>query len=289
MSRSARWIRAGRSLLAAAATAALGAALAGAVQHDGKTKGENVWLNSQGAWHQGAPSSSSGSGGREERWIRAPRCVSGIYRYDYGPECQSAANEIVEYCSDGSRALDPWWRSYRNTDGTWSNWQVMSGYQCTVDTIADLVAREFAVMPIASNAISVQPPHGWTITNLPTIVYVDRAPRTMDVVLLGHDVTIRALPRSYTWTWGDGSSTTTSSPGAPYPNQSVTHTYTDEERDVTIRLTTTWTGSFTLNGGGTWIDAPGTATTVSAPVDLHIYNPHSHQVDCDLYTTCDHP
>ena len=51
-------------------------------------------------------------------------------------------------------------------------------------------------------------------------------------------------------------------------------------------LTTTWRGEFSTNGGVTWRDAPGTATTTSNSTTVHVYNPHTHRVDCDLDGNC---
>ena len=117
-------------------------------------------------------------------------------------------------------------------------------------------------MPIAPNTITIQPDTGWVLTTVPTIVYVDRAPRTRNVTLLGTPVIIRATASAYTWTWGDGAQTVTTQPGAAYPNATVTHTYMYEEQDVVVRLTTSWRGSYSTNGGASWLSAPGVAHDV---------------------------
>jgi hypothetical protein len=141
-------------------------------------------------------------------------------------------------------------------------------------------------MPIAPNTVTIQPDTGWVLTTVPTIVYVDRAARTRNVTLLGTPVIIRATASTYTWTWGDGAQTVTTQPGAAYPNATVTHTYMYEEQDVVIRLTTSWRGSYSTDGGATWHDAPGVAHTTSTPIPVHVYNPHSERVDCDLNGNC---
>ena len=175
---------------------------------------------------------------------------------------------------------------YRTTTGTWSTWAAMSGYQCRANLFASALANAWRAMPIAPNVITIQPDTGWVLTTVPTIVYVDRAPRTRNVVLLGTPVTIRATASAYTWTWGDGAQTVTTQPGAAYPNATVTHTYMYKERDATVGLTTSWRGSYTTDGGATWHDAPGVAHTTSAPITIHVYNPHSERVDCDTDGHC---
>ena len=116
--------------------------------------------------------------------------------------------------------------------------------------------------------------------------FVDRTPRTMRTTLLGTPVIIRATASAYSWDWGDGVQSVTTKPGAAYPNQTVAHTYLYREGPVTIRLTTSWRGSYSTDGGATWRSAPGTGHTTSTPVTVTVYDPHGHRVDCDLEGTC---
>ncbi len=218
--------------------------------------------------------------------MRAPFCLYYDLEERTTPTCLYPTLPIVEYCPDGTQALDPWWMRYRRANGVWTAWVSRSGYQCTADLFAAALANAWAEMPIAPNTITIQPDTGWVLTTVPTVVYVDQNPRTRAVTLLGTPVTIRARASAYTWTWGDGAQSVTTKPGAPYPNATVTHTYMYAEQDVTIRLTTSWRGEYTTNGGATWHNAPGTAHTTSTPITVHVYNPHTHRVDCDLNGNC---
>jgi len=159
-------------------------------------------------------------------------------------------------------------------------------YQCPAEMLRTAVEEAWASMRITPNTIHVQPDTGWVLTTVPTIVYVDRSPRTMRTTLLGTSVTIRATASAYTWTWGDGATTVTTQPGTAYPNQTVAHTYLNREGPVTIGLRTSWRGSYSTDGGSTWRSAPGTAYTTSAPVTVTVYDPHGHRVDCDLDGAC---
>jgi hypothetical protein len=236
---------------------------------------------------QGAPTTGVSHSWRIEEWTRAPACRYGGYRNDLVPGCIAPQYEITTLCSDGTEALDPWWMRYRRPSGTWSAWSMIGWYQCPADQLRAAIETAWARMIITPNAISIQPNTGWVLTTVPTVVYVDRSPRTMRTTLLGTPVTIRARASAFTWTWGDGSSpTVTTQPGAAYPNQTVAHTYMYREGDVTIGLRTSWTGSYSTDGGATWLAAPGTAYTTSTPVTITVYDPHGHRVDCDLVGNC---
>ncbi|MBN2177244.1 MAG: PKD domain-containing protein [Demequinaceae bacterium] len=238
------------------------------------------------AAEQGAPTEGVSHSWRTEEWTRAPACRYGGYRNDLMPGCFAPQYEIKVQCSDGSDALEPWWMRYRRSNGTWSSWSMIGWYQCPADQLRAAAENAWARMRITPNTIHVQPDTGWVLTTVPTIVFVDRTPRTMRTTLLGTPVTIRATASAYTWNWGDGVESVTTKPGAAYPNQTVSHTYLHREGPVTIRLTTSWRGSYSTDGGATWRSAPGTAYTTSTPITVTVYNPHGHRVDCDLVGNC---
>ena len=252
----------------------------------GSTQDASVTVTANQAAAAGAPVTGTTVSTRVEEWMRAPACSSGWYRNDLEPGCENASYEIVVKCLDGTNALQPWWMRYKRSNGLWSSWTLVGWYQCPGDAFLVAVENAWDAMPITANRITVQPGTGWVLTTVPTIVYVDRTPRTMRTTLLGTRVIIRATPSNYTWTWGDGATTVTTKPGAAYPNATVSHTYMYREGFVTIRLRTSWRGSYSTNGGATWRSAPGTAYTTSTPVTVQIYNPHSYRVDCDLAGTC---
>lgn len=259
--------------------------LLGATEWGGSTESDGVTVTAEQAAEQGAPVTGSSSS-RIEEWTRAPACDVGFYRNDLSPGCVDPTHEIVVLCLDGTQALNPWWFRFRRGNGTWSDWEIQGWYQCPADAFNAALANAWDRMVIAPSVVSIQPDTGWVFTTVPTIVWVDRAPRTTSTTLLGTSVIIRATPSAYTWDWGDGARTVTTQPGAPYPNSTVNHTYLYREGDVTIRLTTSWSGSFSTDGGATWRPAPGVAYTTSTPITVTIYNPHSHRVDCDLNDEC---
>lgn len=252
----------------------------------GTTDNSSVTVTAAQASAQGAPIQGVSRPWRVEEWTRAAACRYGGYRNDLTPGCISTAYAITLQCSDGTNALNPWWMRYRTSTGRWSSWTMIGWYQCPVDRLLAAAEGAWATMPIAANTITIQPDTGWVLTTVPTVVYVDRTARTMTTTLLGTRVRIRATPSAYSWTWGDGASTVTSQPGAAYPNQTIAHTYMNREGPVTIGLTTTWTGSYSTDGGATWRAAPGTAHTTSTPVTVTVYDPHGHRVDCTLDGTC---
>jgi hypothetical protein len=254
--------------------------LSGAIS--GETGGSSVVVTAEEAAAQGAPTTGNSSSTRIEEWVRAPICTV----WTAGSPDPMCSDGYGIMCPDGTEALDPWWMRYRRADGSWSAWVMVSGYQCSAEIFANALAHAWAEMPIAPNTITIQPDTSWVLTTVPTIVYVDRAPRTRNVTLLGTPVIIRATASTYTWSWGDGTQTVTTQPGAAYPNATVAHTYMYKEQDVVVRLTTSWRGTYSTNGGGTWHNAPGVAHTTSTPIPLHVYNPHSHRVDCDLNGHC---
>ena len=253
---------------------------------DGITQDDRVTVTASEAAAQGAPTAGSSVEGRIEEWRRAPFCFYYDYQSNPSDVCLYDPHPYVRTCDDGTPALDPWWMRYRKPNGEWSAWLLKSTEQCPADLFEAALANAWAEMPIAPNTITIQPDTGWVLTTVPTVVYVDRTPRTRNVTLLGTPVTIRASASAYTWTWGDGATTVTSKPGAPYPHATVTHTYMYAERDVVVRLRTSWRGEYSTDGGATWHNAPGVAHTTSTPIPLHVYNPHTYRVDCDLDGHC---
>ena len=230
----------------------------------------------------------SGSGGSTTQWQyrRAHACFTAAGELTGGTCDIELANVLG--CPPGSQVVLPLWRRQQLANGAWSMWELVEWYSCPGATTTEQAAiNAWASMSIEPHTIFIQPNQGWVIATVPTIVYVDRDPRTLTANIGGTSVIIRATPINYRWQWGDGSpATNTSHPGAPYPDHTVTHTYVHIEQDVTIRLTTTWRGSFSLDGGSTWLPAPGAASTASTPITVYVHNPHSHSVGCDLDGGC---
>ncbi len=251
--------------------------------------------DSAAAVQQGAPTSGGGSG---DRWMRHPMCrewitveftgqmFTGSWNEDI-PDCVTQVPPPPDLCPAGEVALEPWWRSRDLGGGVYGPWRQIGGFQCGSDILLAQVEQAWASMPIAPNTYEVQPEGGYAVAELGVNLIVDTNPRTMDVTLLGTPVIIRAVATQYTWTNTDGTVWTSTSPGRPYDQGGEPFTFPRvPEHRTTFTLTTTWRGEFSTNGGATWREAPGTATTTSNSTTVHVYNPHAHRVDCDLNGNC---
>lgn len=217
--------------------------------------------------------------------IRAPACVSQIYRFDLGPGCIND-DPIVETCLDGSPAQNPLWIRTQSADGVWSEWTALRWYTCAGDeALLAAIEREWSTLVPTPGDIALQPNTGWVFATVPTIAIADDSPRSHQATLLGADVEIEATPSSFTWTWGDGESTTTTDPGAAFPRETVTHTYARAVDAATVGLTTTWSGRYRINGGP-WIAFDSTITSASPSVTIEVLKPRSRLVDCDTRQTC---
>lgn len=203
-----------------------------------------------------------------------------------GSSCVGGDNLSPIGCPAGTTLVPPRWsRTAVSVDPlTWGPWRNVRGRVCEVEqqvALEDAIRLAWEQMPIAPHEIRLQPDQGWVFSSVPTIGMVDTEPRQIATVLLGRDVLIRALPTSMRWDWGHGNPTVTSDTGKPYPDHTISHTYAYFEGDVTVNLTTTWTGQYSLNQGVSWLIAPGLATTTSTPVPLTVYNPHAHVMACE--------
>ncbi|MFC6696142.1 hypothetical protein [Nocardioides daphniae] len=141
------------------------------------------------------------------------------------------------------------------------------------------VAREFKRLTWPAARMTIQPPDGETLVNLPTIFFTnDTSTQTQTVTLLGQTVEIEATPAEWTWHWAtpgddgtpdDRQPFTTADPGSPHPNATVTHAYTRADATVRPRLDVTYTGQFRVNNGP-WEDIPETHTVNGDPQNLRV-------------------
>jgi hypothetical protein len=136
----------------------------------------------------------------------------------------------------------------------------------------DEVFRYFQTLPLPQLTTRQQPP-GAALVGLPVIFFTDSpTTQTFTVDIRGFAVVITARATSFAWTTGDGTTLTTTDPGAPYPDQTVTHDYA--AGTYTASLTTTWGGTFTVDGGAA-VDVPGTTTTDGVPTTFVVRQAHS--------------
>ncbi|WP_144018517.1 hypothetical protein [Demequina sp. NBRC 110051] len=189
-------------------------------------------------------------------------------------------------CAPGETVRPPLFRSELQDDGSYGPWIRMGSYGCDTDALYAAAIDAWRSMDITPSGYEIQPDAGYAISSLGIVPIAEGGPQTRTVTLLGANVQLRATPQNFTWSTSDGDSWTTTSPGTTYANGGEPYLFDPGERRIQLTLATEWTGEFSLNGGSTWIDAPGTATTTSDTTSIHIYSPRSRLVDCDLNGNC---
>lgn len=135
--------------------------------------------------------------------------------------------------------------------------------------LVKLIIREFKRMDWPASRLIVQPKGGKTLVNFKTNFYTpDHRLIDREVTLARQQVTIRAIPVSYTYHFGDGTSTTTASPGSPHPDLEITHEYAQVD-EVAVQVDTTYAGEFQI-GDGDWTSIPETLTVAGAAQELEV-------------------
>ena len=131
----------------------------------------------------------------------------------------------------------------------------------------DEVFRYFQTLPLPALATRQQPP-GNALVGLPVVFYTDGpTSQTFTLDIRGFTVDITATAASFTWHTGDGTDLTTTDPGAPYPDHTISHDYAAGR--WTASLTTTWSGTFRVDGSAE-VAVPGTTTTEGQPVTFAV-------------------
>lgn len=134
---------------------------------------------------------------------------------------------------------------------------------------AGLVATAMRRLEWRAPRLTVQPPGGATLVNLPTIVFAgDAQTQTLTTTLLTQVVTIEARPVRYAWDFGDGARLVTAKPGRPYPDLDVAHRYPRPGR-FRLTLATSFVGRFRA-GDGPWRPIPGQLVLASTPQPLRV-------------------
>jgi hypothetical protein len=136
----------------------------------------------------------------------------------------------------------------------------------------DEVYRYFRTLPLPALPTRQQPP-GTALVGLPVVFHTDGpTSQSFDLAIRGFAVHITATASTYTWHTGDGTDLTTTSPGAPWPDTTVTHTY--RSGTFTSSLTTTWTGTFSIDNGPSTA-VPGSTTTDGPPTTFTVVQAHA--------------
>jgi len=240
---------------------------------DGIAEGDSVVLNGREAAAQEREWASSGTDPavRLTEFQRADLCgaASQIPTTALNGDCATYTGAVQIPACEVGPPVQPLWRRDRATPaGPWSEWRYVTGWSCPAENLPAFTAEDFARLPIAPSALTIQPARPEVLVNMPAIVYTDPTTQAFITDLLGYPVEVEATPTSFTWDFGDGSTPiTTTSPGHPYPDHDVAYPY-PRPGTYTITLTTAFTGRYRLAGTTTWLDVVGTATTTttSAPV-----------------------
>lgn len=138
-----------------------------------------------------------------------------------------------------------------------------------------LVQNAFRQVTFARPAVAIQPEGMITLVNLKTYYRIQWpaagvSPTEMATVsILGRQVRIRPIARSYTYTFGDGTrSGPVNDPGGVYPTGRITHTYTTEGR-VNASVTATYSADFSVDGAP-WQPVNDTVTIPGPPGTIWI-------------------
>ncbi len=129
------------------------------------------------------------------------------------------------------------------------------------------VFRYFQELPLPQLTTRQQPP-GDGLVGLPVIFFTDSpTEQAFTVDIRGFTVDIAATATTFTWHTGDGTQLTSTDPGAPYPDHTVSHEYASGS--YTAWVTTTWSATFSVEGGAS-VPVPGTTTTEGPPVTFDV-------------------
>jgi hypothetical protein len=137
-----------------------------------------------------------------------------------------------------------------------------------------MVLAAFRRVPLPDSQLTIAPPGGKTLVGLDTILSTEAEPFTEVLTLLGQRVELAIEPAQFTWVHGDGTSQTTDEPGVPYTegrpmSDYVAHRYAAVAEQLALRVDTTWSARFRVNGGP-WQDVGDTVTIEGPPVGLEV-------------------
>lgn len=162
-------------------------------------------------------------------------------------------------------------------NGYWTNADVICAAPASqpldFGNIAAQVATVTQTLTPPPPTISVRP-DGTTLVGNPTIFSGsdpgDQTPPALVNPLSGRTLQLTVHPTTWTWDFDDGSPSVTTQGPSPAYNGSLdgllTHTYR-RAGDVTVRVTVTWTASYTISGvAGTQNVGSTVASTTTVPL-----------------------
>jgi hypothetical protein len=217
-------------------------------------------------------------------WMQSPACVGDnseisplVFWMTYPCVTLPPVNQRPN-CGVG-QAQEPWWSRTRDNPGApWGEWRQRSDWYCAAEPLPELTTADFRALPIPPSPLTVQPDRGWVLVNKETIAYSSDDEQTLRTEVLGVGVTVVVTPVSFSWDFGDGHPFTTDGPGSAYPDHDVSRVFRKLGTER-VRLTTTWSGRYRINGDSRWRDVDGTATTTSTSPPFEVVERRSVLVD----------
>lgn len=216
-----------------------------------------------------------GASSDDRQWKFEAACLEDE---DIAIDCLPLAPE----CDAGEEGRPVQWL-WRSESLGIDNWTPYDEFGCVyssnpndvLEEIADRILSEFRNLPIRAGSISTEPsPH--TLIGANTNVYASVDSQTLETGLLGQKIRIEATPIEYRWDYGDGSSPVSIGvPGGPLPRERwgeatpTSHVY-ESTGDYSVSLTTTFRGTYSVNGGPA-IPIPGTGTFTATPVTISVW------------------
>lgn len=141
------------------------------------------------------------------------------------------------------------------------------------------IIEEWRHTPFAEAFLTVQPPNGKTLVQLPVFAEAGfpsagfEPGEVNNVTILGIPIRIRPTLSTYRYRFGDGTVVTTKSPGGPYPDGDVRHTYTTAGKR-TLSVDTVYGGEFSIDGGE-WVTIDATITIPGTAHELDVRTTHN--------------
>ncbi|MDQ4489088.1 hypothetical protein RBS60_02610 [Sinomonas sp. ASV486] len=215
--------------------------------------------------------------------------VAEVFVYSYAPACATdvdtidaaACAALNSRCTSEPGGIMVVWerRDTRNPDAPWQRLEQACLYpgkppERPGDVVIAVTEKQLRELPIKAPELGSQPGRH-TLKGAETNIYADPADQTFSIDILGKRVDIKVKPVEYRWTYGDGSTLVTGVPGGPIPEarwgeKTVTSHIFTQTADVSIGLTTVFTGTFSVDGGP-YQPIAGTAQVPSAPKALSIW------------------
>lgn len=136
------------------------------------------------------------------------------------------------------------------------------------------VLEAFRRIPVPESEVTVQPPGGETLVHLETVFSTEAEGFTRTVGLLGRRVDLDIWASEFRWVQGDGTTQVTDWAGRPWRAgtdlaELITHRYDDAQRGLDVRVDTTWSARYRVDGGP-WRDVPGTVVVEGEAFDLTV-------------------